>query len=138
MELKDFDLKFTKARDKILKLLESSTDPLSAFDMFYLLDDKSINLSTIYRTLQTFEEKGMIIKDIRVDHKAVYTIKKMHHKHILICIKCNKKIYLNNCPFHKVYEDINQEYGFLVNDHNMELYGICKECQNKTKIFLEI
>ena len=138
MELKDFNLKYTKAREKILRLLESSTDPLSAFDMFYLLDDKTINLSTIYRTLQTFEEKGMIIKDVRVDHKCVYTIKKAHHNHILICTKCNKKIYLNTCPFHEVYENIYDETGFLVNDHNMELYGICKECQIKNKNFLVI
>lgn len=130
MNLQDFGLKQTKTREKILEILQNTKDPMSAEEVYRMLLDENINLSTIYRTLTSFCERGLLVKDVRTDGKAVYSYKRKNHHHTLVCIKCNKKIYLDECPFKEVYQNIDKKYGFHVEDHNMELYGYCSDCIN--------
>lgn len=131
MELTNFGLKQTKTRKMILEILENSTDSLSAEDIYRLLIDEGINLSTVYRTLTSFVERHLVSKEIRNDGKAIYTFIRAKHHHVLICVRCNKKIYLDECPYKVVDEKILEETGFKLQAHNIELYGLCKECQLK-------
>ncbi|MBQ2070483.1 MAG: transcriptional repressor, partial [Bacilli bacterium] len=51
--------------------------------------------------------------------------------HVLICTKCHKTVKLEGCPYHEVNEAIESQTGFVLQDHNTEIYGICPDCQNK-------
>lgn len=128
MDLRSHGLKNTKTRENIIKILENSSDPLTAEDIYKLNTNDDANLSTIYRTLTTFCDKLLLSKEIRQDGTAVYMIKKPTHQHILICSKCHKKIYLNKCPFEIVKNEIYNETGFKIDTHSIELYGKCKDC----------
>ena len=131
MELKKLGLKNTKTRGKIWNILEKSTEPLTAFDISKELSDSDANLSTIYRTLTSFSSKGLVTREIKNDGKTAFSIKKEEHQHILVCSICHKKIFLKECPFKAVKADVYSETGFLIEDHNIELYGICSDCQNR-------
>ncbi len=131
MDLTNFGLKNTKSREQILDILKNSHDPISADDIFRLMDKGQTNLSTVYRTLLAFCQRGILSREIRPDGTAVYSYNRPEHHHVLICIKCNKKIHLDRCPYKNVNEDILNETGFKVEDYNIELYGYCKECQEK-------
>lgn len=131
MSLKDCSLKQTKVRKKILQILEQARFPLTAEEIYKLDLVKDVNLSTIYRNLNTFYEHNIIEKEIRNDGRAVFSLIKDDHVHVLICSKCHKKIYLRRCPFETIKNEILLETGFLVQNHNIELHGICKNCQNK-------
>ena len=56
------DLKKTKSRVKILSILEDADVPISAMDIYSQLEksEEPIWLSTVYRVLEIFVEKGMI------------------------------------------------------------------------------
>ena len=69
MKLLDYGLKSTKTRERILQILDSSKDPLTAEDVYKKIIDENINLSTVYRTLSTFADKGIVIKDVLNDGK---------------------------------------------------------------------
>ena len=56
-------LKKTKTRELVQKLLTNHTSPLSANEIYEQLKDEKITLSSIYRTLETFTNKNIIIKD---------------------------------------------------------------------------
>jgi len=130
MKLLDYGLKSTKTRERILQILDFSKDPLTAEDVYKKIIDENINLSTVYRTLSTFVEKGIVIKDVLNDGKSAYSLKREKHHHVLVCNKCGKKIYLTVCPFKEAYKDIYKDTGFKVQDHSMAVYGLCSECQN--------
>ncbi len=132
INLKDFGLKSTKSREQILKILESSDSPLTADQIYNLLCDKDINLSTVYRTLTSFTDESIIHKEIDNDGKALYMIIKQEHKHVLVCIKCGKHIYLKDCPYKEANMKILKENNFLVENHNIEIYGLCEKCQKKS------
>ncbi len=134
MKLANFGLKETKTRRKILTLLENSKEPMTAEDIFKVLLEDEINLSTVYRTLNSFISRNLISKEIRQDGIAVYHYITSEHHHVLICTKCNKKIFLDDCPYQEIDRSIYEKTGFSIKHHNIELYGLCKDCQNKNDL----
>ena len=61
--LKNSGLKTTKSRKAILDILIRSDQPMAAEQIFLVLKQEqiAINLSTVYRTLESLENKDLVI-----------------------------------------------------------------------------
>lgn len=129
--LKAHHLKCTPPRIAVLSILLSSPYPISAEALFGGLEDKSIHLSTVYRTLNTFVEVGLARKEINDDKENVYSLLSEDDNHVLVCIKCHKKTPLPGCPYHEANEAIEAKTGYVLLDHSTEIYGVCPECKGK-------
>lgn len=131
--LKENNLKNTKNREHILSTIKKSKLPISAEEIYKILIDKklNVNLSTIYRTLNTLEVKGVLIKQIRNDGKSYFQENKHDHKHLFVCTSCGKTIVLDHCPLKEMLEKISKTNAFEITSHNIELYGLCKDCKEK-------
>ncbi|ASW43159.1 Fur family transcriptional regulator [Clostridium isatidis] len=129
--LKDNNIRITSGRIAILNILKSSNKGLSAENIYDLCKKQyeNLNLSTIYRTLELFEEKE-IIKKINIDGPALYVLKKEGHKHLLKCDLCNKSVEIQ-CPMEEIEEIIKAQAGFSLTEHKLELKGVCEECKDK-------
>lgn len=126
-------LKNTKARELIIKTLKQINTPISADNLFLMIrkEDNNINISTVYRTLQAFENNNIVKKEISsIDSKAYYTLVSEKHYHLLECVKCKRQIRINFCPFEDISEKIEKDYDFTI-DENSIIYGLCKQCQKK-------
>lgn len=123
-------LKKTRSRELILEILLSASHPLTVNEINDALKDKKIDLSTIYRTLNSFVENSIIKKEMNSKKEYTFYYEK-EDNHILVCKICHKRVVLNGCPYHKVNEKLKKETGFLISDQNTEIYGICPECQKK-------
>ena len=130
---KKFNLKDTKNREIILCILQNSSLPLSAEDIYKSVscEKHNINLSTIYRTLNTLSEKLILIKQVRQDGKSYFQLNKHDHKHVLICNTCHKEVPISECPFETVNKKISKTTGFSILSHNIEIFGICPDCSKK-------
>lgn len=122
-------LHFTKKREKILDVINNAKGPICAEDIYKILNNQDINLSTIYRTLNLFEENAIVDKSIRSDKKAYYTLKKKGHEHYIVCKKCNKTVELQNCPLEILYKNNILEKDFEITNHTIEIEGICAKCK---------
>ena len=125
-------VKSTKHRYAILELLEHSEYPLTVDEIFLSLKEKtdSINLSTVYRTLETFTSKNIVIKTNRVDDgKSRYELNHHQHKHHLFCVSCHKMIAIEECPIGELQQIIKSKIDFDVTGHNLEIYGYCHNCK---------
>lgn len=131
INLNDFGIKSTKGRKLILNIVENAKEPITAEDIYKQIIDEKINLSTVYRTLSSLHELHIINKEIDKDGRALYMIVKNDHKHVLVCTKCGKKIYLKECPYTEINKQIEEDTGFKIEDHNIELYGLCSTCKQK-------
>ena len=129
--LQDNNLKRTKNRQQIIEIIKKAKLPISAEEIYKVCLDKNknINLSTIYRTLNTLEEKGALIKTIRNDGKAYFQENSHNHKHLFVCTNCGKTIVLDNCPLEELLHQLSEKSDFSIISHNIELYGLCKECR---------
>lgn len=124
-------IKWTKQRKDVYHVLLGAREPLSPAQIYQLIaveGEMDYAVSTIYRILATFEEKGMVNKSVcMTDGSVVYEWNKGGHKHYAICLGCHKRVALPSCPFEQLNLDIKTD-DFQVTSHKLELYGYCKEC----------
>ena len=114
-------------------LLKASRQPITADEIYNIAVgklEKPINISTVYRILEVFIEKGLVLKSqINISGKALYEINHKEHRHHLICIKCNKIIPIRGCPLGEYEQQLETKTGYKIIEHNLEIKGICPECQ---------
>lgn len=134
MEVKEFlkskEIKITKARIEILNILMKSEKSLSAENIYQIVraDNMNINLSTIYRTLELFEEKKITQRISLMDGVFSYKLRTKTHRHFLECDICHKEIEIP-CPMTQIEELVQNETGFTLTKHDLVLRGVCKECK---------
>lgn len=129
-----YGLKNTKARSAVLHLLIAKAGVLTPDDIYQVLQEqgKPINVSTIYRILEMFTEKGLTEKSYLPDlRKYGFSLRSVGHQHRLICLCCHKIVELPHCPLTTFEQDVAQKTQFEVVGHQLELYGYCPECQKK-------
>lgn len=123
-------IKRTKQRESMLSILNDSEKPLSAADICAKMEESngSAWLSTVYRTLELFVKKGVVVKTNVMNHEmAVYELNRFKHKHYAVCMNCRKIIAIDNCPMEKFIPQLADE-GFRITGHNLEIFGFCKDC----------
>jgi Fe2+/Zn2+ uptake regulation proteins len=130
--LKNKGIKITKGRTEILSILKNSENSLSAEKIYqiYKSNNININLSTVYRTLELFEEKEIIEKITLNDGVFSYKLKGKTHRHHLECDICHKEVEIP-CPMLQIQELVQNATGFTLTDHDLVMKGVCKDCKKK-------
>jgi Fur family transcriptional regulator, ferric uptake regulator len=130
--LKNQQIKFTQQRSITLDVLRQSEVPLSAEQVFMQVKalDSMISLSTVYRILDLFIIKAMVLKvNISDDHRAMYELNNLQHKHHLICTACKRIMVLDSCPFAEYEQLLAQKTNYHITAHKFEIFGLCPQCQ---------
>ena len=126
------EMKKTKQREEIFRILTEASEPMSAVDIYNqllkVMQGTNFAISTVYRALTAFEEKGYVTKSSLLgEDMSYYEWNQGLHKHYAVCIKCHKLIPLRSCPFE--HARIEPQEDFTITGHKLELYGYCKECR---------
>lgn len=133
--LKEKGCKLTLQRRGVLDvLLEHCNEHLSTEEIYAAVKEKypEIGLATVYRTVQLFEEMGIIDRLNFDDGCSRFELSSgdaVHHHHHLICEKCNKVFEVENDLLEEIESEIESKYNFKVHNHNVMFYGHCKECR---------
>lgn len=130
--LKKNNLSITESRRKILQLFLEETGALSHGDIEKRAGE-SFDRVTVYRTLQTFVEKGIIHTIPTADNSIRYALCKdecsegHHHDHHIhfICSNCHKTYCLDDV----VTPDIKLPRGYTAAHTEVVVEGICKNCR---------
>lgn len=133
-ELKQSGLKMTKNRKAIIDLLIQKKHPIAAEQIYLELKKNKveINLSTIYRTLEALENKGLVTKlNIMDNDRMFFEYNKMGHRHYLICLGCKKIVTIQGCPLESYEKALEKQTQFTMVGHKLYLYGYCLDCQRK-------
>jgi Fur family ferric uptake transcriptional regulator len=138
-KLGEKNFKLTKQRKVIFEILsEKQEEHLSPEEIYEHIKDiyPEIGLATIYRTLQLFEEIGLVYKLNFDDGCYRYEIlsvnsKEVHQHHHLICKKCGKIIEVKEDLMNSLEEIIEKQYNFEIKNHIVKFTGICSQCRNK-------
>ena len=129
--LKRNQLSITDSRSKILELFLQQNGALAHAD----IEKKSgagFDRVTVYRTLQTFVEKGIIHTIPTADNSILYALCKdectegHHHDHHVhfICSKCSNTICLEDITV----PEVKLPDGYLATQVEVVVNGICKDC----------
>lgn len=138
--LKERELKVTTQRVLVLTALaESQGSHLTVEEIYDLVktENPEIGLATVYRTIQLFYELHLVDRINLDDGFVRYEIGDIgnhnakHHHHHLICLGCGKVISFEEDLLEDLEKKIAGTTGFSVVDHEVKLYGYCKECGGK-------
>ena len=130
--LKRNNLSVTGSREKILSLFFDQQGALAHGDIEKKTGEK-FDRVTVYRTLQTFLEKGIIHSIPTADNSIRYAMCKEdctgghhHDNHVhFICSACGKTICLDNV----MIPEVKLPKGFQPEQIQMVVTGVCRECQ---------
>lgn len=123
-------VKRTKQRECLLTALECSDKPLSALGICEKMqrDGMTASLSTVYRILDFFEGKGLVNKIMLMNSDmSLYELNRNKHRHFAVCLHCNKIIEMEHCPLEASLPEL-ENGNFTITGHNLEIYGVCREC----------
>jgi Fur family transcriptional regulator, ferric uptake regulator len=134
--LKVAKLKVTEQRRVILNFLLNNHGPFTVEELSQHLKDQSFDLATLYRSMSTFEESGLVEKRLFGDgvvrwelaaHNDCHEDHHQHHHH-LMCSQCKKIVTLDICVPDEM-QKLVEGHGFKDLKHHLEFSGICPECQ---------
>ena len=127
-------LKVTHQRLEIFRELASSSDHPTAETLYKRLQESvpTLSLDTVYRTLTTFEEHGLISRVQTIESHARFEAEMEEHHHA-ICTQCKKitDFQWDICDKGKLPEQV-ANWGEIRNKQ-ITLRGICGECAQVAK-----
>lgn len=135
--LRDCGLKNTPSRQAVLEVLAAAPGPVSAEEVYRRIlsgageHGRPVSLSTVYRTLATLTEKGLLLRSSGQDGALCYQLRDSRHRHYLVCTGCGSTVPIRGCPLTALEEALGAETGFAITGHNLELYGLCPRCSGK-------
>jgi Fur family ferric uptake transcriptional regulator len=121
------NLKLTSQRKIIAEVLSNSTDHPDVEELHFRANkiDSKISLATIYRTLNLFEQYGLIKKLEIGEGKARYEEFKKANEHFhLVDIETGNIVEFKNKDLEKLKEKIARELGYKLINSKLELYGV--------------
>ena len=134
--LRDFEevcrkegLKITHQRLEIFKELLNSHDHPTVEKLYHRLQPKlpTISLDTVYRTLTTLEQQGLVSRVETEESQARFEGKMEEHHHA-ICKKCGKITdFFGKFPDEAVLPDEILKWG-KISKKSITLHGLCRRC----------
>ncbi|MCT4661969.1 MAG: transcriptional repressor [Tissierellales bacterium] len=132
--LKKREYKLTTQRKIIFDVFVENDDAhLSPEEIYDIVKDNhpEIGLATVYRTLQIFDEIGIVKKMNFNDGCSRYELmdedESEHHCH-LICTKCSRVIEIDDKDLENISDVIENEEEYAIKEYNIKFFGVCKEC----------
>ena len=138
--LREKGLKVTNQRIGVLETLASFPDThLTAEEIYEKVRQEypEIGLATVYRTIQLLLELHLIDKISLNDGCIRYEIAKLddneskHHHHHLVCLSCGNVFSFEDDLLEELEEKIKETMNFEIVDHEVKLYGYCRDCAKK-------
>jgi Fur family peroxide stress response transcriptional regulator len=90
----------------------------------------AISFNTVYKTLEVFCQKGLVLKVNPLHEVARYDGATGPHAH-LICRRCHRIVDLEWQPGEAISPRPEDLQGFQVEHHSLTLWGLCPQCQER-------
>lgn len=130
--LKNHHLRLTQSREEILAMFLAQPTALSEREIESSVD-VSCDRVTIYRTLATFLEKGILHKVLDDTGAMKYALcspechggEEHRHDHVHFkCVQCGQTLCLDQVPI----PTVQLPQGYHLQEVNMLLEGVCESC----------
>jgi Fur family ferric uptake transcriptional regulator len=129
-ELRQKGLRMTPQRMMIVAAIENSTNHISAEEIYAQVTEKypNVNISTVYRTLDTLEELKLVTKTDLGDGRVRYHPADKGHHHHLVCRECGAIIDLDEKTLTGLQEALLRDYNFIAELRHLGISGRCVKC----------
>lgn len=129
--LRDAGYKITPPRLAVLEVIEQEGEHLDPAQILRRAQSihPAIGRATVYRTLELLTQLN-IVRPIYVgEHGPTYIRAEGGHHH-LVCSTCGVVIDFDQCMAGDMMRDLKDRFGFQIQSHLLEFYGVCANCQD--------
>jgi len=119
-------LRMTGQRRTIARVLTDALDHPDVEEVHRRANkvDAHISLSTVYRTLRLFADKGILERhEFGAGRGRYEQAPSLHHDH-LIDVDSGRVIEFRNASIERIQQRIARDLGFRLIGHKLELYGV--------------
>ena len=130
--LADAGCRITAPRRAVMQVLQKASVPLSPRE---ILEQgkrvcRKLGLVTVYRTVNLLAELNLVRRVHREDGCHGYLLASPGHRHALICQCCGRAVeFQGEDDLHALIERVEAGTGYRVDDHLLQLLGLCPDCQ---------
>lgn len=123
-------VKRTRSQERILNLLKSLKQPISAQNIYIELRhrNQNVGLATVYRALEALKLEGAVLVRTLANGESLYNCVQQDQHH-LTCLQCGASIAIEECPVHQLEVQLQNAHQFKVFYHTLEFFGLCDRCQ---------
>ena len=132
--LKESEYRLTPQRVELIRLIAASEGHPSASHLYNQIKVQlpTMSLATVYKTLDLLKELGEVLEIGLRDDSHYDGNKPYPHPH-LICIKCKRIMDGElDSAVKNIVQEVEKNFGFQILKHQLDFYGICPDCQNKS------
>ena len=117
----------TRQRSAICDAITQADRPLLPHEVLDAAKHEvpGLGIATVYRNLKTLVAAGKLkLVNLPGENSRFEVVRHQHH-HYFQCKQCQRVFDVPACP-----GDLSRlaPQGFMVDDHDLTLYGLCKDC----------
>ncbi len=131
-KLRDNGYRITPQREMIVQIIAHCGKHMSAEEVMERVREKttSVNIATVYRTLDMLVENGLASRFDLGNGKIAYATGK-HGPHIhLVCKHCGSITEVSEKDISPFLENIEKLYNFDCIPYHFSVHGLCRDCRN--------
>jgi len=135
--LSDRNLPATQQRLAVASVVLDAADHLSVEDVARRVEkrDVAVGLATVYRTLELLVASGLVQqRDFGEGFRRYEPVAPgQAHEHC-ICSACGKVMEFSNDRLERMIALLAEEAEFRPHHHRLEVFGLCRECQQSNPL----
>ncbi|MCX5971291.1 MAG: transcriptional repressor [Coprothermobacterota bacterium] len=121
----------TAARNAVMAVLRQA--PLHLTHQEILSQARALNatlsLASVYRTLELFTSLGLCRPLYLGEGGPRFACVEDGHHHHMVCRACYCTYHFPECTAGELEVELSSRFGFRIESHLVEFYGLCRECQ---------
>ena len=119
----------------VISVIEHSGRHMTAEEVYDEIHGRtsSLNIATVYRTLDLLVENGLATRSDLGSGRTVYATGR-HGPHIhLVCRQCGRVIEADETEFGNLLGEIREKHGFDCSPGHFAIKGLCDRCRTVEK-----
>lgn len=123
----------TAQRRLLLDVLAAADGHLDASELYDRARERDprLSLATVYRTLNTLVESGLVRQLHLAGERHHYELDRQDRHAHLVCAACGRIWEVDSADLSQAAKEAGREFGFQVASARVEMIGLCAECRQQ-------
>lgn len=123
--------RLTSARRAVAEIMAASSRALTPLEVFDSARSAhpELGLVSVYRTLEKLEELHLIQRVHQPGGCQAFISASQGHQHMLLCQNCGQVLFFEGDDLENLFSAIAGRTGYRINEHWLQLFGLCRNCQ---------
>jgi Fur family ferric uptake transcriptional regulator len=124
----------TAPRRAVARLIADHDGHFSAAELVAEARERrlAVGRATVFRTLEMLAELDLVERiDLPSGEHAYVACEPAHHHHV-VCSSCGRTADIDDAGMRAVVREVARRTGYRVDEHRLELFGLCPACQAST------